>query len=453
MGDPLSTAVTILTALPMVTKSIIAIFKAIDDLREHYKIIQDLWDQLIALDIVLCSLHEACGSDDTRFPLLAFPLERCRQACEQFSSLIKKCTVHSDGSRASIRDWATLKYMGSDISGCLRMLDGYKMTICIALETDSIRGSQVTIEHIRLYQKTISTNVKALERRLAEMNNKLDFLTSGGHQGMVFDTAERTQILEEKASIQSLIDICLQASQYLDKCQDDIANTKNVSSGPEALRSAKQLVTQTLEMCERELINASAGIRAEAQSAGYTQNSMHWTSQDIITERQLLEEELRSVRQQLAVCAESNEVAEQQRQLIFERISPGKIASQTIASNRGDSIIARDVRGADRTFQALGQFDSHTLQQLSTNHAASSAPPPHPSGVSYHAPGDNFLQPYMTNQHGLFETRDETTSTTSREKAEVIRSEVRSRDPKSHSIRSKMLGLVRCCFGVSHKAG
>jgi hypothetical protein len=135
MADPFSTTLAVLSAISVVTKSVIAFSKAIEGLRAHYKTMQDLWAELTALETVLLSLHEALESDPARFSLLAFPLERCGQACDQFSLVIKKCTVHSDGSRPSIRDWATLKYMDSDISGFLRMLDGYKMTICIALET------------------------------------------------------------------------------------------------------------------------------------------------------------------------------------------------------------------------------------------------------------------------------------------------------------------------------
>jgi hypothetical protein len=133
--DPFTTTLGILTAISMVTGSVVTFAKAIEGLRAHYKTVQDLWDELIALETVLRSLNEACDSDPTQFSLLVFPLERCGQACEEFSLVIKKCIVHSDGSRPSVRDWAMLKYMGNDISGFLRMLNGYKMTICIALET------------------------------------------------------------------------------------------------------------------------------------------------------------------------------------------------------------------------------------------------------------------------------------------------------------------------------
>lgn len=123
--DPFTTTLGILTAISMVMGSVVTFTKAIEDLRAHYKTVQDLWDELIALETVLRSLKKVCESDPTQFSLLVFPLERCGQVCEEFSLVIKKCIVHSDGSRPSVRDWAMLKYMGNDISGFLRMLDGH----------------------------------------------------------------------------------------------------------------------------------------------------------------------------------------------------------------------------------------------------------------------------------------------------------------------------------------
>jgi hypothetical protein len=53
-------------------------------------------------------------------------------------------------------------------------------------------------------------------------------------------------MLEEKASIQRLIEICLRASQYLENRQTDIENTENELNEPERLRSAKQATTRSL---------------------------------------------------------------------------------------------------------------------------------------------------------------------------------------------------------------
>jgi hypothetical protein len=63
--DPFTTTLGILTAISMVTGSVVTFAKAIKGLRAHYKTVQDLWDELIALETVLHSLNKACESDPT----------------------------------------------------------------------------------------------------------------------------------------------------------------------------------------------------------------------------------------------------------------------------------------------------------------------------------------------------------------------------------------------------
>jgi hypothetical protein len=71
---PVTTTMGILTAISMVTGSVVTFAQAIESLRSHYKTVSNLWDELMALEIVLRSLNEACESDPTLFSLLVFPL-------------------------------------------------------------------------------------------------------------------------------------------------------------------------------------------------------------------------------------------------------------------------------------------------------------------------------------------------------------------------------------------
>ena len=232
------------------------------------------------------------------------------------------------------------------------------------------RGSQVSAEHILSYQTTISATVKALEERLTEMSDKLESLPKEICQNIVSNKPERSYMLEEKASIQRLIDICLSASQDLKNRQLDIENTENGLNETELLRSAKQATTQTLEKCQMELTNASAGIRAEIYFPDSKNSSIEWRGPDINAERRRMEREVESLRQQLAICEESKQFAEQKRQMIFERVTAGNQASQIIASNCEADIVARDIKIGDKTYQALGQLDGITIQRTSQNHAA-----------------------------------------------------------------------------------
>src|ERR1700722_2819952 len=89
------------------------------------------------------------------------------------------------------------------------------------------RVSQVSAEHILSYQTTISATVKSLGDRLTEMNDKLESSPKDIYQNIVSNKLERSHMLEEKASIQRLIDICLSASQDLKNRQLEIEITED----------------------------------------------------------------------------------------------------------------------------------------------------------------------------------------------------------------------------------
>jgi hypothetical protein len=82
--------------------------------------------------------------------------------------------------------------------------------------------------------------------------------------------------------------------------------------------------------------------------------------------------------------------------MIFERVSAGNQASQTIASNCKASIIARDIEIGDRTFQALGQLDDVTIQHTSQNHTALLAPQVVSSEITLEATVHSCSQEEMT---------------------------------------------------------
>lgn len=82
---------------------------------------------------ILQSPQSAVTDDIASLTCLERPLLRCGKAYKEFKALILSCTMHSVGSKHSMRDWAKLRYMGSDISGFKNVLAGYKSTINIAL--------------------------------------------------------------------------------------------------------------------------------------------------------------------------------------------------------------------------------------------------------------------------------------------------------------------------------
>lgn len=111
-----------------------ALYQTIKSYQSHQQSVLDLLEENRALSSVLASLGKTITlSSDLDLSDLEFPLERCGQACKEFTEEIEKIASLSKGDRASFRGWAKLRYMGEDIDGFRRLLAGYKTMINIAI--------------------------------------------------------------------------------------------------------------------------------------------------------------------------------------------------------------------------------------------------------------------------------------------------------------------------------
>jgi len=133
MADPIGTASGLLALAVFAFQASTQLYQLIASFQNNQRVVRELREELGALVGVLQSLQETADSTDTNLSTLKLPLLRCGKACNDFEKVILKCVAHSSGSRTSFRDWARLKYMGSDIVGFKTMLVGYKSTISIAL--------------------------------------------------------------------------------------------------------------------------------------------------------------------------------------------------------------------------------------------------------------------------------------------------------------------------------
>jgi hypothetical protein len=133
MADPISASSGILTLVLFGLSASKVLYETIKSINDHSKNVRNLRDELAALDNVLNALHKVVESKDTDLDSLRLPLHSCGKACNEFNQLIEKRTSHSANGRRSIRDWAKLRYMGSDIVAFKEMMGGYKSTIQIAL--------------------------------------------------------------------------------------------------------------------------------------------------------------------------------------------------------------------------------------------------------------------------------------------------------------------------------
>lgn len=107
-----------LVALTMFAfQSSVSLYEAVASFQGYTKAVRELQEGLKAFDEILQSLQNAVIDDTPSLVCLKLPLLRCGKVSKDFEALILSCTTHSSRPRTSLRDWAKLKYMGSDISG------------------------------------------------------------------------------------------------------------------------------------------------------------------------------------------------------------------------------------------------------------------------------------------------------------------------------------------------
>jgi hypothetical protein len=139
MAEPVGLASAILALATFALKATVSLYDDVNTFRTHPKKVRDLLEELHALRGVLEMLMKTAGAaTDVDFSALGVPLQRCREACEEFGQELTKCCARSNADRTSFRDWAKMKYMGNDIDGFRQQLASYKSTINIALTDASL---------------------------------------------------------------------------------------------------------------------------------------------------------------------------------------------------------------------------------------------------------------------------------------------------------------------------
>lgn len=134
MVDPVSITCGVLTLVTFALSSTVTLTTTIRSLQGHNKQTLALKRELSDLTAVLESLLETVDANpDINFDALKSPLHRCGNACREYGALVARFTKHSAGSRTSIRDWVTQKYLQGDVTDFKDMLAGYKSTINIAI--------------------------------------------------------------------------------------------------------------------------------------------------------------------------------------------------------------------------------------------------------------------------------------------------------------------------------
>lgn len=135
MADPLSIAGTVFGLATASLSASVKLYTTIRELQNHNKQVRALKTEIGDLTTILESLVETITKQpELNFSSLELPLQRCATACDDYGKLIARCSKHStEGSRSSVRDWITQKYLQGDIDDFKDMLASYKSTIHIAL--------------------------------------------------------------------------------------------------------------------------------------------------------------------------------------------------------------------------------------------------------------------------------------------------------------------------------
>jgi hypothetical protein len=112
----------------------------------------------------------------------------------------------------------------------------------------------------------------------------------------------------------------------------------------------------------------------------------HWRRQGINANRgacflayltqERIQEEIDSIKQCLAICAEASVQAGQDRTNIFEDVSMTDDGRQAIVSTIGDLISAKRITAGARSMQLMGQMSDESLQHFSgdRHHATEKGP-------------------------------------------------------------------------------
>ncbi|KAL7914048.1 hypothetical protein GGI35DRAFT_439280 [Trichoderma velutinum] len=264
MAEAIGIASGLLALGQFAFQSSIALYETINSYQSHQQRVRELAEETGALGEVLGSLVETVKTTtDIDLSSLELPLRQCGKACQNFEQQIKKVSSRSTGTRASLRDWAKLRYMGEDMDGFRRLLSGYKMTITIALTDANLRRSAATADNIEGYNDLINSAREQFEDRLEGINEKLDELLGKNVSDPSLDTSELMQIKEEKLSTEKSLAIVAQLSSRIAELQVQFARDPAASTtGSSDKASISERIThEGLQECQHSLTRMAAKLK------------------------------------------------------------------------------------------------------------------------------------------------------------------------------------------------
>jgi hypothetical protein len=232
---------------------------------------------------------------------------------------------------------------------------------------------------LKEYKDLITNTTADLEEHLQQIDDKLQALSLQDLAISDEIVAERRQIQEERDSTQQCLKICAQVVTHIDQHQPTIfENTSTPSDGYQApdtklggFPSARIITADTFKVCKEKLSDTTMKLESHLQDIDNRLQNLSLpgskNSNDQVAEQERIKEELDSIKQCLAICAQASTQANKERVNIFEDISMTDDGHQVLVSTIGDLISARRVTAGARSRQWLGQMSDDSLQQLSQN--------------------------------------------------------------------------------------
>jgi Sec-independent protein translocase protein TatA len=244
------------------------------------------------------------------------------------------------------------------------------------------RTSAVTTKVLKEYKDMIKNTTADLEEHLQEIDKKLQTLSLHGAPISDAEAAERQQIQEEWDSTHQCLDICAQVSAHIEKVQVNFFENISTPSGAYHqepgtnhghLPSARLVTVDAFIACKEKLSDTTAELKRHLEDVDSRLRALYSPtskkSNEQAAEQERIREELDSIKQCLAICAQASVKVNQERINDFEDVSMTDDGHQVIVSTIGDLVSARRVTAGARSLQCLGQMSDESLQLLSQHHS------------------------------------------------------------------------------------
>ncbi|EEY24043.1 hypothetical protein HYQ46_003107 [Verticillium longisporum] len=210
-------------------KSSAKLYETIKDIRSHPHQVRELLTELASLNLVLRKLSETGDLQlDVDLTALTLTLTQCRQSCDEVEAQLLDSCSRSSPDRTSFRDWAKLKFNGSDAH----------------------------LDHIQ---------------------QKLDTLTHRAAAGPILDVTTRQHMEEEEKSTKKGLEFCATLLQAIEQTEVEFFESDSSSASAQAQVSTSQMLFDGKTINGK---NRAVGKRLKQAGGHFGEDSLQQVSQD-----------------------------------------------------------------------------------------------------------------------------------------------------------------------------